>query len=168
MNAMNAGSAGRAEPSRGDAHDDWVRKITLVIGIVFLLVGIAGFIPGVTTHYSDLKFAGHQSDAKLIGIFEVSVLHNIVHLLFGVVGLAAARTARSAATYLVGGGVVYAVVWIYGLLVGQESTANFIPLNTADNWLHFVLAVAMIVLGVVAMRAVRRTHGPATGATGYA
>jgi arginine exporter protein ArgO len=166
MNSMNAGSAGALHD---DHRDDWVRKVTLAIGVVFLLVGIAGFIPGITTNYSDLKFAGHQSDAKLLGIFEVSVLHNIVHLLFGVVGLAAARTARSAATYLVGGGIVYAVVWLYGLLVGQESSANFVPLNTADNWLHFVLAVGMIALGAAAMRAIRKTHGPATGsAAGYA
>jgi hypothetical protein len=161
MNAMNAGSAG---PLRDDAHAGWVRTVTLAVGAVFLLVGIAGFIPGITSNYDSLQFAGHKSDAKLIGIFEVSVLHNIVHLLFGVVGLAAARTARSAASYLVGGGVVYAVVWLYGLLVGQESQANFVPLNTADNWLHFLLAVGMIALGAVALRALRRTPGSA----GYA
>ena len=149
------------EPLATDRHDvDWIRKITMLVGAVFLLVGVLGFIPGITTDYSDLAFAGHGSNAKLIGIFEVSVLHNIVHLLFGVAGLAAARTARTAATYLVGGGVVYLVVWIYGLLVGQESSANLIPLNTADNWLHFLLAVGMIALGAVAMRALR---GPATG-----
>jgi arginine exporter protein ArgO len=149
------------DPITTTHHDvDWVRKLAMAFGAVFLLVGILGFIPGITTHYSDLGFAGHTSNAKLIGLFQVSVLHNIVHLLFGVVGLAAARTARTAASYLLVGGIVYAVVWIYGLLVGQHSSANFIPLNTADNWLHFILAVVMIVLGAVALRALR---GPATG-----
>jgi arginine exporter protein ArgO len=142
-------------------HDvDWIRKVTLIVGAVFLLVGILGFIPGITTNYSDMSFAGHTSDAKLLGIFQVSVLHNIVHLLFGVAGLAAARTATSGANYLLIGGIVYAVVWIYGLIVGENSSANFIPLNTADNWLHFLLAVGMIAIGAAALKALR---GPTTG-----
>jgi len=51
---------------------------------VFLLVGLLGFVPGITTHYGDLGAAGHQSTAKLLDSFQVSVLHNIVHLLFGI------------------------------------------------------------------------------------
>lgn len=71
------------------------------------------------------------------------------HLLFGVAGLALARTATSARFFLLGGGVIYVVLWIYGLLIDQHSMANFIPVNTPDNWLHFVLGVGMIaVLGV--------------------
>lgn len=52
-------------------------------GAVFLLVGVLGFIPGITSNYDTLRFAGHGSAALLLGIFQVSVLHNIVHLLFG-------------------------------------------------------------------------------------
>lgn len=144
---MASMSSGYRESARADVP----RTIALVIAVVFLLVGIAGFIPGLTTHYGDLKIAGHTSDAKLLGIFEVSILHNVVHLLFGVVGIALARAGRPA-EYLIGGGIVYFVVWLYGILVGQESSANFVPLNTADNWLHFLLAVAMIVLGLWARR----------------
>jgi predicted transporter len=146
------------DPLSTTGHDvDWIRKLTMAFGVVFLLVGILGFIPGITTHYGDMQFAGHTSDAKLLGIFQVSILHNIVHLLFGVAGLAAARTAASGANYLLIGGIVYAVVWIYGWIVGEDSSANFVPLNTADNWLHFILAVAMIALGAVGLRALRGT-----------
>jgi arginine exporter protein ArgO len=120
---------------------------TRVVGAVFLLVGILGFIPGVTTHWGDMTFAGHMSEAKLLGVFQVSILHNIVHLLFGVVGLAAARNAVNARRYLIVGGVIYLVLWIYGLLIDNTSSANFVPVNTADNWLHFVLGVGMIALG---------------------
>jgi len=126
-----------------------VQQAAFVVGVTFLLVGILGFIPGITTDYDTLSFASHHSDAKLLGIFEVSVLHNIVHLLFGVIGLAMARTVPSARSYLIGGGVVYLVLWIYGLLIDKESSANFVPVNSADDWLHFVLGLGMIALGVV-------------------
>src|SRR5206468_5953558 len=86
-----------------------VQAAALVVGVVFVVVGIAGFIPGVTTHYSDMSFAGHDSMAKLLGVFMVSVLHNIVHLLFGIAGIALARTAASARSYLIGGGLIYLV-----------------------------------------------------------
>ena len=119
------------------------------VGIVFFLVGVLGFIPGITTNYVGLQAAGHESHAELLGIFQVSVLHNVVHLLFGVAGVALARTASGARLFLVGGGAVYLVLWLYGLVIDKSSQANFVPLNTADDWLHFVLGVGMIALGVV-------------------
>jgi Domain of unknown function (DUF4383) len=131
-----------------DDRGKMVRTAAMAVGAVFLLVGILGFVPGITTSYSDLSFAGHTSDAKLLGIFQVSILHNIVHVLFGVAGLAMGRRTDSAISYLIGGGVIYVVLWIYGLLVGAESSANFVPVNTADDWLHLVLGLGMIGLGV--------------------
>lgn len=126
-----------------------VQMAAMVVGVVFLVVGILGFIPGITTDYDTMKFAGHESEAMLLGIFQVSILHNIVHLLFGVAGLALARSATAARSYLIWGGVIYAILWIYGLVVDEDSTANFVPLNNADDWLHLVLAAGMIVLGIV-------------------
>jgi hypothetical protein len=131
-----------------------------VVGAVFLLVGILGFIPGITSNYSSLSFAGHMSEAKLLGIFQVSILHNIVHILFGIAGLAMARRADSARTYLVGGGIIYLVLWIYGLVTSDQSSANFVPVNTADDWLHLVLGLGMIALGVVLSR--RRAESTST------
>ena len=88
-----------------------------------------------------------------MGVFQVSILHNIVHLLFGVAGLAAARSASAARRYLIVGGAVYLVLWIYGLIFGNsDSAANFIPVNTADNWLHLVLGAGMIALGFLLTR----------------
>ena len=85
-------------------------------GIVFLLVGILGFIPGITTNlYDGLEFAGNDGNAELLGIFSVSVLHNIVHGLFGIAGLALAKTASGARTFLIGGGAIYIVLWLLGL-----------------------------------------------------
>jgi hypothetical protein len=132
-----------------------VRTVAVAVAATFLLVGILGFIPGITTDYDTMQFAGHESGAKLLGIFQVSILHNIVHLLFGAVGLVMARTVANARLYLIGGGAVYLVLWLYGLVVGEESSANFVPINTADDWLHFVLGVGMIALGFVTGRSAR-------------
>jgi hypothetical protein len=103
-----------------------------------------------------MTFAGHHSDAMLLGVFQVSALHNIVHLLFGVAGLAIARTVAGARNFLIYGGVIYAVLWLYGVLIDQSSVANFVPVNTADNWLHLLLGVGMIGLGLLVGRE-RRT-----------
>jgi hypothetical protein len=126
-----------------------VRTAATVVGAVFLLVGVLGFIPGITSSYDQLGVAGHESGALLLGLFQVSVLHNLVHVAFGIAGLVLARTVAGARNFLVWGGVVYAVLWVYGLVIPHDGPANFVPLNTADNWLHFVLAVGMIGLGVV-------------------
>ena len=131
-----------------------VQTFAMLVGAVFLLVGILGFIPGITTNYDDLSFAGHDSDAKLIGVFQVSVLHNIVHLLFGLVGLALARTWEGARQFLIGGGVIYLVLFVYGLFSsGKDTGVNWIPLNWADTILHLVLGLGMVGLGLVAGRA---------------
>jgi hypothetical protein len=130
----------------------------MVVGATFLLVGVLGFVPGITQHYSDLSFAGHDSDATLLGLFQVSILHNIVHVLFGVAGLAMARMPRTAQAYLVGGGAIYLMLWAYGMVIDKESGANFVPVNTADNWLHFLLGAGMIGLGLALARS-RATRG---------
>jgi hypothetical protein len=135
-----------------------VQKAALAVGLAFLAVGILGFIPGVTTDYDTMTFGGHHSDAMLLGIFQVSILHNIVHLLFGAAGLAMARTAAAAKLYLLGGGAIYLVLWIYGLVIDQTSSANFVPVNTADNWLHLVLGAAMVLLGALLTRRVSAAH----------
>ncbi len=126
-----------------------VQLAALVVGVVFLLVGVLGFIPGVTTNYDQLTFAGHDSEAALLGVFNVSILHNAVHLLFGVAGLLMARTFSAARAYLTGGGVIYLALFLYGLVVDQNSAANFIPVNTADNYLHLGLGIGMIALGLI-------------------
>ncbi|TDO48002.1 uncharacterized protein DUF4383 [Kribbella sp. VKM Ac-2527] len=139
-----------------------VQKAAVGVAIAFLAVGVLGFVPGITTDFDTIDFAGHHSDAMLLGLFQVSILHNIVHLLFGVVGLAMSRTARAARVYLIAGGAVYLVLWIYGLIIDQSSQANFVPVNTADNWLHLGLGLVMILLGLVLTR---RATGPAAPAS---
>jgi hypothetical protein len=127
-----------------------IQSVAMLVGVVFLLVGILGFIPGITTNYDDMTFAGNESGAELLGIFQVSILHNIVHLLFGIAGLALARTLDGARTFLIGAGVIYLALFLYGIIVSSTSDANFVPLNTADDILHLLLGVGMISIGYVA------------------
>jgi hypothetical protein len=143
--------------TRGGVTATNMQKAAVVVGAIFLLVGILGFIPGITTDYDTMEFAGHESEAKLLGVFQVSILHNVVHLLFGVAGLVMARTWSSARTFLIGGGVIYLVLWLYGLLIDKEDEVNFIPVNSADDWLHLVLGAGMVAIGVLLGR--RRANG---------
>lgn len=129
-----------------------IRGLSLAFGMTFLLVGICGFISGCVDGYDTLRFAGPSSHALLFGLFRVSVLHNIVHLAFGVAGLACCSRAVKASRYLLVGGLIYLVLWSYGMIVmtvAPDSYANLLPMNTADNWLHFVLAVTMSILGLL-------------------
>jgi hypothetical protein len=125
-----------------------VQALAALVGTVFLVVGVLGFIPGITTNYDELAFAGDGSEAKLLGVFQVSVLHNIVHVLFGLAGLGLARTWEGARNFLIGGGAAYLLLWILGLI----GAADWIPANDADDWLHFVLGIGMIGLGFATSR----------------
>lgn len=129
-----------------------LQTAAFVVGLVFVAVGVLGFVPGITTDYDTLNFAGHDSEAKLLGIFQVNILHNIVHLAFGLVGLALARSWAGARAFLIWGGVIYLVLWIYGLVIDLDSSANFVSLNSADNWLHLVLGVGMVAVGFLLSR----------------
>jgi hypothetical protein len=124
------------------------QTLAMLVAVTFLLVGVLGFIPGITTHYGDMKFAGDDSGAKLLGLFQVSILHNIVHLLFGIAGWFLARTWSGARQYLLGGGVIYLALWVLGILDG----ADWIPANSADNYLHLALGIGLLGLGFVSTR----------------
>ncbi|MGZ6778794.1 MAG: DUF4383 domain-containing protein [Mycobacterium sp.] len=125
-----------------------VQGAAVLVAAAFLIVGVLGFIPGVTTHYDQLQWLGHHSDAQLFGVFAVSGLHNLVHLAFGVAGLAMARTYAMARAYFLLGGLAYLGLWVYGMFIDHGSAANFFPVNNADNWLHFGLAIGMVLLGL--------------------
>lgn len=125
-----------------------VQGAAVLVAAAFLIVGVLGFIPGVTTHYDQLQWAGHHSGAKLFGVFAVSGLHNAVHMAFGVIGVVMARTYAMARAYFLVGGLAYLGLWVYGLLIDHSSPSNFVPVNNADNWLHFGLGVGMVVLGL--------------------
>ena len=137
-----------ATTTRTTTDRSTLQTAAAVVGAVFLAVGVLGFIPGITTNFDSLTFASHHSEAKLLGIFQVSALHNIVHILFGIAGLAMAKSIAGAKPFLVGGGAIYLVLFLYGLVVPGDSAANFVPVNMADNLLHLALGLGMVGLGL--------------------
>jgi hypothetical protein len=129
--------------------------MAMIFGIVFLLVGVGGFIPGLTA----MDHAGHPADADVtmrtmfgyeLGLFPVNILHNIVHLLFGAWGLMAARSWSGARGYFRAVAIIYAVLTVMGLIDGLNTTFGFIPLYGNDVWLHALLAVVAAYFGFMA------------------
>ncbi len=130
------------------AESDRLQMAARIFGVVFLVIGIAGFIPGLTTDTDRLGTFGDVA-AKVFGIFGVNWLENAAHLLFGVAGLAMSRTAANARAYFLGSGVIYVVLWVYGLVINERSEANFFGLNNAGHWLHLVIGVVMLAIGMM-------------------
>jgi len=114
-----------------------IRTAALLFGIVFLLIGILGFVPAAT-----------PDNGMLLGMFHVNTAHNIVHLASGVVfllcGMAGVGRSR---TFFQIFGIIYAVVAVLGFYYGDDALLGIISNNTADTWLHVVLAVVMLFLG---------------------
>ena len=87
----------------------------------------------------------------LFNAFQISMLLNIVYIVVGAAGWAMSRTAAGAKDFLLGAGALYLAMWIYGLIINLESTANFLSFNMATNWLHFIVGVVLAGLGVAYM-----------------
>lgn len=125
-----------------------VRTFALIFGIVFLLVGIAGFIPGLLapphTHPDVAVDAGY---GYLLGLFPVNVLHNIVHILFGLWGLLAYRSATGARNYARGTAIIYGLLVLMGLIPGLNTVFGLVPLFGNDIWLHALLAAIAAYFG---------------------
>jgi hypothetical protein len=135
----------RTAPARRTA----LQTAALAVGIVFGIVGIAGFIPGITENAPG-DFMGENSPASLLHVFQTGILHNLVHLAFGVAGVVLSRTWDGAKTYLVGGGSVYLLLWV----IGMFSAMDWLPADVTDHWLHFALGAGMLALGFVLSRRV--------------
>lgn len=120
-----------------------VKKVAGLFGAVFLLVAILGFVATGTSMEADPERAPH-----LLGLFPVNLLHNIVHLLFGIWGLAAARSWNAARTYARVSGVIYLVLAVLGFLA--PSGFGLVPLGGHDIWLHALLGIVLAAVGFTA------------------
>ena len=142
-----------AQPARpAETHalyETPIQRVAAATALLLGLMGLLGFLPVVTTDLGALEFAGHNSRALLLGLFAVSVVHNLVHLLMAIFGFALALTVSGARSFLIGGGVSYLVFCLYGLIIDVDSGANVLGFNAADNWLNLGLGAGMIALGLL-------------------
>ncbi|MGZ4660485.1 MAG: DUF4383 domain-containing protein [Arthrobacter sp.] len=129
-----------------------VQNVGMGVGIVMMLVGVLGFIPGITQQYGEMRFLGPDSHAMFLNLFQVSMLLNIVQLVIGAAGWAMSRSGMGSRNFLMGFGALYAVLSIYGLSVGVDSAANFLSLSMLDGWTLLVLGIVMIAAGWILSR----------------
>jgi len=122
-----------------------IQKLAGVFGVVFILIAIAGFFAqgGMAMQPTDPALA-----AKALGIFPVNLLHNVVHLLFGVWALAASRSWGGSKQFFTIGGYIYVVLTILGFVA--PTGFGLVPLGGPDIWLHCLLAIAMLAIGLSA------------------
>ena len=117
-----------------------VQKTAALFGAVFLLVGIAGFLTTGTSMHADMETA-----PRLFGLFPVNALHNVVHLLFGVWGLAASRSFGGARSYAQITGVAYLGLAVLGFIVPEFF--GLIPIGGNDIWLHLLIGAVLTAVG---------------------
>ena len=141
-----------------------LRRFALIYGIVFLAVGIAGFIPGLTAEHTHPDVRVESGLGLLFGLFPVNVLHNIAHILFGLWGLAAAKSAPAARAYGKGTFIAYALLTVMGLVpaANLHTTFGLVPLYGNDIWLHALLAAVAGYFGFVHKYEDETARRPAT------
>jgi len=125
-----------------------------IFGIVFLIVGVGGFIPGVTQPHTHPDLAVQAGSGMELGLFPVNVLHNLVHLLFGVWGLVASRSFDGSRLYGRVVAIAYGLLTVLGLFPATNTTFGLVPIYGHDVWLHGLLAAVGAYFGFVQ----RETH----------
>ena len=127
-----------------------VQRVAQVFGAVFILVALLGFVASGGSMESDMEQA-----PRVLGLFPVNVLHNLVHLAFGAWGLAASRSWGAAKTYCQASGVIYLVLAVLGFVVPE--TLGLMPIGGNDIWLHLGLGGVLAYFGFTARSTVGTT-----------
>jgi hypothetical protein len=126
------------------------RYFALVLGIAFLLVGIMGFVPALLSHpdmhQHDLTIAG-PGEGYLLGLFHVNLLHNLVHILFGIWGIFAYASMDASRIYARGVAIIYGLLTILGLIPMFNTVFGLVPIHGHNVWLHGVIALAAAYFG---------------------
>ena len=130
------------------------RYFALIIGIVYLLVGIMGFVPGLLHETVHNGVTVNSFEGDLLGIFPVNLLHNLVHLVIGALGVASYRSFAGSKNYARGLAIFYGLLAIMGLIPGLNTTFGLIPIFGNDVWLHALTALVAAYFGFVDREAV--------------
>lgn len=128
-----------------------IRTFALVFGIVYLLVGVLGFIPGLTSHHADMPPITIDSFyGKILGLFPVNILHNIVHLAIGAWGVLSSKSVAASRLFGKGLAIIYGLLAILGLIPGLNTMFGLVPIYGHDVWLHALSALIAGYFGFVA------------------
>ena len=151
------------------------RYFALILGIMFLLIGVLGFVPALVR--SDVHPANRAAGptgqidgvggprtgdgvgegatmehGRLLGLFPVNALHNLAHIAFGIWGIVAYRRWDSARLYARGVAIIYGVLAVMGLIPGLNTWFGLMPIHGHDVWLHAVIALAAAYFGFAPVR----------------
>lgn len=129
-----------------------VRRFALIFGIIYLVVGIAGFIPQLLQAPASNapQLAVDSLHGRLLGLFPVNLLHTLVHVAIGVWGLIAAKSIRAGVTYARSLAIIYGVLAVMGLIPGLQTMFGLAPLHGHDVWLHAGTALIAAYFGFAA------------------
>ena len=135
-----------------------VRRFAMIFGLIYLLVGIAGFVPQLLQPPAGdaPQVAVNTLHGYLLGLFPVNVLHTLVHLLIGIWGLVAAKSLGASVAYAKSLAVIYGVLAIMGLIPGANTVFGLIPLHGHDVWLHAGTALIAAYFGFATKRETQR------------
>ena len=124
------------------------RNFAMVLGVIYVVVGVLGFVPPLLTSPADAPpLALDQAYGYLFGLFPVNILHSLVHLGVGVWGVLAARTLAAARTYAASVAVIFGVLTVMGFVPRLNTAFGFIPLFGHDVWLHALTAIVAAYFG---------------------
>lgn len=131
------------------------RYFALVMGIVFLAVGILGFVPGLVSEpAAEGGLAVEAGHGALLGLFPVNILHNLVHLAFGVWGVVVWKSFGASRAYARSVAIIYAILAVMGLIPGLSTVFGLVPLYGNDIWLHALIAVVAAYFGYASVSTV--------------
>ncbi|HEY7993108.1 MAG: DUF4383 domain-containing protein [Candidatus Eremiobacterales bacterium] len=117
------------------------KTIGMVFGWIYLIVGIAGFVPALGGSFS-------MTDGLLLGVAHVNVLHNIVHLVVGIAGVTMSRTDEGAGTFCKTFGVILLLIGVIGFIT--PDLFGILPIGGGDVWIHLITGAILAVAGFAA------------------
>jgi hypothetical protein len=136
----------------------WPQQLALAFGVIYTLIGIIGFfITGFDDFFGNANGMPMEHDETLLG-FMINPMHNVVHILIGVAGIALSRTLSGARTYGWLLAVGYGAAFVYGL-IAIDKDWDFLNLNWADNILHLVTALVGLVIALGKVKGVTTARG---------
>jgi hypothetical protein len=136
------------------------QRFALIWGVLFLLAGIAGFVPQFLTP-AEPPLKVNTLHGLLFGLFPVNILHSLFHIAFGIWGLVASRRSAAASRlFAQATAVVYAILVVAGFIPGLNTLFGLLPVHGHDIWLHAILALPAAFFGFIAPRPVSVRNSP--------